>query len=87
MVVRWRFARSQICNGGGGMSMVAERSWEEELAVVSGLALVRRGAAKTEAAQCCRFPWCVNCGGRSAVVRRDEEVRRWLWRLEGEEEN
>jgi len=69
------------------MSMVAERSWEEELAVVSGLALVRRGAAKTEAAQCCRFPWCVNCGGRSAVVRRDEEVRRWLWRLEGEEEN
>jgi len=29
----------------------------------------------------------VRRGGRSAVVRRHEEVRRRLWRLEGEEEN
>jgi len=52
--------------------LVALARGEDELAVVSGLVMVRRGAMKTEAARCCCGGDGDGCFRRVAVVAGEE---------------
>jgi len=64
-----------------GDALVARARGEDELAVVSGLAMVRRGAEKTEAARCC-------CGGDGDGAKEEDGCAAvaadwWCWCVAG----